>query len=137
MIKRKKEIENFHTWIGTNSIFKGEIESKGSIRIDGKIVGDLKIEGDLLVGKTGIIEGNIISNNIRIFGSVNGNIIAKNALMLLSSANLIGDVQVSFFTVELGGLFQGKCSIKSSVINENSVVNQIYEEKKRNNVLLG
>ena len=45
--------------IGNGTVIKGDIESNGDIRIDGRLIGSLKSNGKVIIGQTGIMEGDI------------------------------------------------------------------------------
>ncbi len=78
-----------------------------------RLVGQLYIEGDLRVA--GTVEGNLeATGDIEIAGSgkVNGDVTAYNRLTVGSDASLIaGDVRVARLTVEDGATFSGKVSM--------------------------
>ena len=100
---------SFDTLVGVNTIFDGNIESEGTVRVDGKVKGYLKISGDVYVGPDAVIKGNIFGNNVHISGNVEGNVVSKGVLRILSTARLIGDINVHSFVADEGGIFQGKC----------------------------
>ncbi|MGE5614387.1 MAG: bactofilin family protein [Bacillota bacterium] len=97
--------------IGINSEFKGNIETDGSIRVDGKLIGDARVTGDIYIGEQAIVKGNIEGSNINLAGTIEGNIIARGILKILSSAKLYGDIKVNRFVADEGALFQGKCEM--------------------------
>ncbi len=78
-----------------------------------RLVGQLYIEGDLRVA--GTVEGNLeATGDIEIAGAgkVNGDVTAYNRLTVGSDASLIaGDVRVARLTVEDGATFSGKVSM--------------------------
>jgi cytoskeletal protein CcmA (bactofilin family) len=78
-----------------------------------RLVGELYIEGDLRV--VGTVKGNLeATGDIEIAGSgkVNGDVTAYNRLTVGSDASLIaGDVRVARLTVEDGATFSGKVSM--------------------------
>ena len=78
-----------------------------------RLVGELYIEGDLRV--SGTVEGNLeATGDIEIAGGgkVNGDVTAYNRLTVDSDASLIaGDVRVARLTVADGATFSGKVSM--------------------------
>jgi len=112
----KKEfdaVDKFDTLIGAGSVFEGNIKSDGTIRIDGKIVGDLTINGDVYISPGANIKGNINANNIHNAGTVDGNIQANGILRLLPTSKINGDIIVESFIADEGGVFNGKCTMKT------------------------
>jgi hypothetical protein len=56
--------------IGDGTSINGDINSNGDIRIDGSIVGTVKCKGKLILGPSGIVQGDIICANAEISGTV-------------------------------------------------------------------
>lgn len=90
---------------GTHII--GNINSQTDIRIDGSLEGNLKSEARVLIGKTGVIIGNVVCSSILIQGKVEGNINAKENLHLASSAFVAGDLYTNKLIIEDGAEFNG------------------------------
>lgn len=103
--------KDLDTLIGPNSVFKGNIESGGSVRIDGVLKGNLDVRGDVIIGKDGEVQGNIEADNIFISGAVDGNVTTTGMLKLFSTARLHGDIIVSSFVSDIGGVFHGQCNM--------------------------
>ena len=103
---------------------KGEIKCVGDIRIDGTLSGKIYSDGKIVVGQTGVIEGEISCNNADISGSINANITVKELLLLKSSANIIGDIKTGKLSVEPGANFTGAC-------NMGGVVKGIKKDEKQ------
>lgn len=135
--------EGVDTLIGYNTTFTGNIVSEGSVRIDGKVKGDIKVTGDVYIGEKSVITGNIECSNAHLSGTIEGNIMAKGVLKILSTAKLFGDIKVNSFVVDEGALFQGKCNMSEEAPVENiveksspkknykksTVLEEVYEEK--------
>lgn len=105
------EKSTFDTLIGANTELIGDINSKGIIRIDGKVTGNISVQGDLFIGETSFIKGNVTASNIHVAGSIEGNVSSSGLLKLLSTAKLIGDIQVKTFICDEGSIFDGNCKM--------------------------
>lgn len=138
---KKNESKDFDIIIGQDSSITGEVTSLGSIRIDGKISGDIKSKGDVVIGTDSIIDANIDTHFCEISGKVKGNIHSESQLRILKSGSLKGNIIVSSFAIEEGGIFQGNCDInpdkrdKSSMNEKSRTENSDYKntESKKNN----
>ena len=53
--------------VGTNIV--GEVNSSGDIRVDGTLSGAINTKGKVVIGSTGMVEGNINAANIGIICS--------------------------------------------------------------------
>lgn len=128
--------EGVDSIIGSNSVFTGSIEADGTVRVDGKVNGDMKVSGDVYIGEHSEIKGNIDANNVNLAGTVDGNIIARGILKILSSAKLYGDIKVNSFVADEGALFQGKCEMLDILPTEaEKITDKPKKNYKKSNVL--
>lgn len=89
----------------------GEIKSESNIRIDGTVKGTIATKGRLVVGPTGVIEGEVVCKNADIEGVLNGQISVNELLSLKSTAKLTGDIITNKLAIEPGANFSGTCSM--------------------------
>lgn len=97
--------------IGKDTVIKGDIESNGDIRVDGKLIGSLKSNGKIVVGQTGIIEGDINCKQADISGSVKGVLICEELTTLKSTSRVEIDLNTRQLCIEVGAVFTGKCQM--------------------------
>lgn len=134
--------EGMDTLVGSNTVFTGDIEAEGTVRIDGEVKGSISASGDVFVGEHAVITGNLEAINVHLSGKVEGNIVSKGILKILSTAKLYGDITVNSFVADEGALFQGKCSmmeitpvVKTSAKNskknykKSTVLEDVFEDK--------
>lgn len=100
--------------IGAGTTIKGEIKSSGDIRIDGTLVGPVTSKGKIIVGNTGIVEGEIYCQNADIFGKVDAKVEVEELLSLKSTAKLTGEISSDKLSIEPGAIFTGSCSMDKS-----------------------
>ena len=102
---------------------QGDIKCKGDIRIDGKLTGTLMCEGKLVIGETGMIDGEIACKNADVSGKINGKIEGKELLLLKNTSDLIGDIFTGKLSIEPGAKFTGTCTMSNAPknINHNGV----------------
>lgn len=101
--------------IGSNTTFVGEIISEGDFRIDGTVEGKIKTTARVIIGKKGVVKGELTCSNADIEGSVNGTLIVDQLLTLKQSANIQGDVTMNKLSVEPGAVFNATCSMKGAL----------------------
>jgi len=107
--------QQISTVIGEGYIFTGELQGASVIRIEGKIIGNVNVEGGVILGETGIIEGNITSQSVIIFGTVNGNI--KTAQLELKKTGIInGDISADTLEIQLGARYNGQLNMNDQQI---------------------
>lgn len=95
--------------ISAGTIIKGEIVSPYDIRIDGTFEGKVQTKGRVVVGETACVKGDIICENIDLWGKVEGNIFVKDTLSLKEGCVVNGNLNIRRLAVELGSTFNGNC----------------------------
>jgi cytoskeletal protein CcmA (bactofilin family) len=110
------EIATFNK-IGNGTTITGDINSNGDFRIDGVLKGNISISGKLVVGPSGIIEGNIVSQNADILGEIHGKVNVTELLALKASAKLLGDIVTGKISIEPNATFTGTCNMGAVVKN--------------------
>lgn len=108
---KKSNSDTYDIIIGKSSKVDGDISSEGSVRIEGTINGSVDVKGNAIVGPDSHVVGNIICRHIEISGDVKGNIKCLGNLQVFASGSLIGDIEVTSFNIEEGGVFDGNCKI--------------------------
>ena len=103
--------------IGTGTIITGDIYSKGDIRVDGMLKGSIITEGKVVLGREGVIEGDIECRDADISGTIKAKITVSQLLSLKTSAKLNGDIITNKLSIEPGAEFTGSCSM-GAVIKE-------------------
>ncbi len=101
----------------------GDITCVGDIRIDGTLTGTLNCEGKVVVGTSGIIEGEVSCKNADVSGTIKAKLTVKELLQLKATANILGDINTNKLAIEPGANFTGTC-------NMGTVVNGINHEKQ-------
>ncbi len=97
--------------IGAGTIIEGDITTNGDMRIDGSLTGSINVKGKLVVGASGMVEGEIICQNADISGTIKGKIGVAELLALKSSSKLTGDIITNKIAIEPGATFSGSCSM--------------------------
>lgn len=103
--------------IGKGTKIVGDITSVGDVRIDGTLTGNIVTSGKLVLGVSGIVEGNISSVNAEFEGEVKGIVNVSETLSLKSTAKINGDIVTSKLMIEPGALFTGTCNMGAKVKN--------------------
>ena len=95
--------------IGNGTTIKGDIDSTGDIRIDGHLIGSLKSNGKVVIGQTGVMEGDLNCKQAEISGVVKGNINTDELTALKSTSKVEVDLTTKQLLIEVGAQFTGKC----------------------------
>jgi cytoskeletal protein CcmA (bactofilin family) len=97
---------------------EGEIRSDSNVRIDGRVKGTISVRGRLIVGASGVIEGDVTCQSSDIEGTVNGKINCQDLLSLKATAKLNGDINTKKLAIEPGAVFTGNCSMAGGIVKE-------------------
>ncbi len=116
--------------IAEGTVFSGNITASKGIKINGVVKGSVICNGKVIVGKTGVIEGEIKCLNAEIEGTLKSAITVKELLELKSTANLQGEIITGRLSVEPGASFTGSCKMGGVVkdIKEETSLGQLKEK---------
>lgn len=111
MSKENISTGSSHNIIAQGTTIKGNLEAATDIRIDGNIEGNITSDGKIIIGPKGMVTGDIFCKNAEISGTLNGNAIVRNLLILTESAQINGDVQMESISIEPNATLTGFCKM--------------------------
>ena len=120
--------------LGNGCKFTGDVEATGTIRVDGEFDGKIVSTDSVIVGKGGIVRGEIHSAHAAISGTVEGNIFAKKKVELEAGSKLIGDVESVSLIIEDGVFFEGKSKMRKdgeAFTPKPRIIRDIHEPKEK------
>ncbi|MBS1114704.1 MAG: bactofilin [Nitrospirae bacterium] len=120
-----KNTEKLESFIGSNSVFKGDIDSKGTLRVDGVVLGNISADW-LIVGEKAHITGDISARGIVIGGKIDGNVKAKEIVEIKNKGHINGEITSKKLIVAEGGIFEGR----STMPREDSKVIELQTAEK-------
>ncbi len=91
----------------------GDMITESNLRIDGEVIGNVSSAAKVVIGKTGIIKGNLTCAEADVEGKIEGVIKIDTLLTLRSSANIEGEITTGKFQVEEGAEFSGTCTMSN------------------------
>ncbi|MCB0353036.1 MAG: polymer-forming cytoskeletal protein [Bdellovibrionales bacterium] len=106
---QNRSVEAF---LGQGSKVTGNLNFTGPVELDGFIEGEIDSKGRLDIGEGAVINARITGTEIRVRGTVNGDITATERLSLLKPAKIVGNITSSNLSIEEGVVFEGTCSMK-------------------------
>ena len=109
------------TIIAQGTRIKGEINADCRLHIDGEFEGTIHSKDTVMVGKNGIVRGDIESASLIVSGRFIGNITA-NVLEIKPQGRVEGTAATSEFVIERKGMFIGESKIKSPKTNKIEVI---------------
>lgn len=104
------------TVLNQGTEFTGSVRVKGPVHIHGLIDGDVHCEDHLVIGREGVVRGNVSARLVSISGRVDGRVDAVERVELLDTANLTGEIFCPRFTVVDGAIFEGYVHMAEAVV---------------------
>ncbi len=103
--------------LGNGTMVKGDITSNGDFRIDGTLIGSIFSKSKVVIGTTGVVDGEINCENADFSGNVKGNIKVTELLTLKSTSKLLGNISVGKLAIEPGAQFSGNCTMDNNTLS--------------------
>ncbi len=102
------------TLISEGSRFEGTLELDSVSRFHGTLRGRLagKPGSLIILGESGIVEGDIDADTIWVDGFVRGGVHARTRLVLSPTARVIGDLESPSIEIQPGAYFDGNCRME-------------------------
>ena len=112
MFTRDTKQARIDTLIGKASRVHGDLEFTGGLHLDGSIAGNVRADpsesSSLSVSETGSIEGNVEAGSVMLNGTVKGDILARERIVLGATARVQGNVYYGVIEMTLGAQIMGK-----------------------------
>ena len=91
--ERERETGKINSIVGPGTKFNGDCDVEGTIRIDGEFEGKLRVTKVVIVGKSGVVRGDVKSAEVIVGGKVLGTIVCEVRVDLQAGAHIEGDIQ--------------------------------------------
>lgn len=108
----QEELNSSVNVISSGTMITGDVVCSGDLRIDGNIKGNVKSKAKVIVGQSGIIDGDINCKTIEIEGNVKANITVTDLMSLKATGNLVGNICAGKLAIEPGANFAGNCKMQ-------------------------
>lgn len=93
--------------IGPGMKIVGDCETEGTLRVEGTVEGSVKAGKAVVIGKKGIIKGDISTQDAVISGRVEGTLVAASRLELQATCHIEGEVHTRRMQLEEGAVLNG------------------------------
>ena len=107
--------------LGPSLHVKGEISGNEDLLIDGSVEGLIQLDDrKLTVGATAKLTADIIAREVVVYGSVKGNLRAKDRIEIKKDGSVNGDLTTARIMIEDGAYFKGSIEIDKTAEKETS-----------------
>lgn len=101
--------------IGPGMTVVGDCASDGTIRIEGSVNGSVKAGKAVVIGKQGVVAGDIVTQDAVISGRVEGKLVAASRLELQATSHIEGEVHTRRMQLEEGAVLNGSVHMGADV----------------------
>lgn len=89
----------------------GDCSTEGTIRIEGLVEGTVQAGKAVVVGKDGVVDGHVQTQDAVIGGRITGSLTAASRLELQATAQVDGEVRARRMQLEEGAVLNGKVTM--------------------------
>ncbi|HEV7432246.1 MAG TPA: polymer-forming cytoskeletal protein [Steroidobacteraceae bacterium] len=110
--RSEKTSARIDTLIGRSARIQGDVEFSGGLHIDGQVTGNVRVVpgggASVSVSEHGVIDGSLEAPHVVLNGTVNGDIIATERVVLGAKARVRGNVSYGVIEMALGAEITGR-----------------------------
>jgi cytoskeletal protein CcmA (bactofilin family) len=99
--------DNVISIIGPGMRVRGDCETDGTLRIEGTVEGTVKAGKAVVIGKDGVVQGDVDTQDAIIGGRVNGAVVAESRLELQATSVIEGEIRARRIKLDEGGRING------------------------------
>lgn len=103
----KPEQKPVTTIIGQDTVIGGTLTVENSVRIDGTIIGGITASGTVILSPSGKVTGNVVSENMVVAGTVEGDMWIKEKVSISETGRVHGDITTKVLSIDEDAIFQG------------------------------
>jgi cytoskeletal protein CcmA (bactofilin family) len=103
------------SFIGSEVVISGDITTTAQLHIDGRVDGSVRC-AQLCQGARGMVAGDIIADEARVAGHVQGTVNARN-VVIEATANVAGDVTYETISIAAGARIDGRLARREALAN--------------------
>jgi len=94
--------------VGPGMKVVGDCSSDGTIRIEGQVEGSVKAAKSVVIGKDGVVIGDVVTQDAIVAGRVNGSVNAESRVELQTTCRVEGDIRSRRIKLDEGGQVDGQ-----------------------------
>lgn len=99
--------DNVISIIGPGMRVTGDCETDGTLRIEGTVEGTVRAGKAVVIGKDGVVEGDVTTQDAIIGGRVTGAVYAESRLELQATCVIEGEIRARRIKLDEGGRVNG------------------------------
>lgn len=111
--------------LASGTLYEGKIQTENDIRIDGQFKGQLVCKARLIIGPSGVFDGDCQCMNAVVEGTFQGRMKIIETLEVRENGKVRGEIQTKKLIVHSGAVFDVQCDMgvqKSSATAPNTAI---------------
>lgn len=97
--------------IGPGMTVVGDLVTDGTLRVEGRIEGNVRVAGTVVIGKDGVVTGEIVAQDAVVSGTVDGSLTARSRIEVHASARVAGDLRARSMQLDEGAILNGSLAM--------------------------
>lgn len=97
--------------VGPGMTVHGDCETGGTIRVDGRVFGSIRAGKAVVVGRDGVVEGDVFTSDAVVSGRIVGTVTAESRLELQATATIEGEVHTYRLQLDEGAVLDGAVTV--------------------------
>ena len=93
--------------IGPGMTVVGDCATDGTIRIEGRVDGSVRAGKAVVIGRDGMVAGDVSTQDAVVSGTVTGTLVAASRLEIQATAHIDGEVRAKRMQLEEGAVLNG------------------------------
>lgn len=98
--------------IGSGLSVKGSVRGDAPLTVRGVVEGSVQLGGELRVEAGGRVEADVEATRVVVEGSLTGDILAREAIVIEAGATVIGNLQTPRLAIAEGAHFRGRVEME-------------------------
>ena len=103
------------------TVVEGTLRCDSDLRVDGTIKGNLSCQSKVIIGPTGVIEGEVRCQNAVVEGKFKGKLYVTELLNVRETAEVEGEISTHKLIVQSGASFNVACKMEVGATNNGTV----------------
>jgi len=113
------------TVIAQETVWRGDLETRGSIHIHGRLEGSVTAAKDIYVAETADVEATLMASAVIVAGKVTGEVRCTTRFEMLPSGRVDGNIQAPSLVVHEGASITGQFRMGAPEVNGDSKVSSV------------
>jgi cytoskeletal protein CcmA (bactofilin family) len=103
----QSNLESVVSIIGPGMRVVGDCRTEGTLRIEGAVEGTVRAGKAIVIGKDGLVKGDVFTQDAIIGGTVTGTVVAESRLELQATCMVEGEIRARRVKLDEGGRVKG------------------------------